>query len=325
MAHYSMISRKSAKLIADTYMTHFKTGSLITYKAPDRTYYTVKNDEVNTFFYEREYETWFLQIMRRNVSDVNQFHNALTRIHTGETLIAATKDWELDRRLELGQRILKSLAEDIIKLYENVPEKEIDYSQAGSPEMQRILKAALKINRSAADSIVKLKAQLEIDGYIYRDGVLYPAESSIINEEEEQNLLEMLVKKLTLANRDIILNHLKLSEEHYLNGKWGDSISNSRNFLEAILENVAHALHAKKRLTTNPPNRPVLVREFLERQGFVDIVEKESISKVYGLISNTGSHPNIAEKDQARLMRHLALTFSQFVLLRYEGYLQNNP
>ena len=38
-------------------------------------------------------------------------------------------------------------------------------------------------------------------------------------------------------------------------------------------------------------------------------------------MSDTGGHPYMAAKDQARLMRHLALTFSQFVLLRLEGYI----
>jgi hypothetical protein len=110
-----------------------------------------------------------------------------------------------------------------------------------------------------------------------------------------------------------------------LNNKWGDSISNSRNFLEALLESISHTLHTKNGLTTSLPDRPVFVRDFLEQQGFIDRVEKDAISKVYGLISNTGAHPNIAEKDQARLMRHLALSFSQFALLRWEGYLKNNP
>jgi hypothetical protein len=50
--------------------------------------------------------------------------------------------------------------------------------------------------------------------------------------------------------------------------------------------------------------------------------EKKAISEIYGLLSETGGHPYIAENDQARLSRNLALTISQFVMLRYEGVLK---
>ena len=78
-------------------------------------------------------------------------------------------------------------------------------------------------------------------------------------------------------------------------------------------------------LTSNIASWPKEVRTFLESEKLIDQAEKEAIAKVYGLISNTGSHPNIAQKDQARLMRNLALTFSQYILLKWEGYLKNNP
>ena len=61
----------------------------------------------------------------------------------------------------------------------------------------------------------------------------------------------------------------------------------------------------------------------LERSGMLEKKEKEAIAQVYGLLSNTGGHPYIAERDQARLMRHLSLTFAQFVLLRLEGALRS--
>ena len=69
--------------------------------------------------------------------------------------------------------------------------------------------------------------------------------------------------------------------------------------------------------------KAVKVREYLEAVGLIDRPEHEAIAKIYGLISNTGVHPNIAAKDQARLMRHLALTLSQFMLLKYQGYINS--
>jgi hypothetical protein len=115
-----------------------------------------------------------------------------------------------------------------------------------------------------------------------------------------------------------------LSAEHYENGKWDDSISNSRKFFECVLQETAskHS-HAKKKfaLPTATLERPVLIREYLEKEGLLETKETEAIAKIYSLLSHTGNHPYMAEKDQARLLRHLALTLSQFVLLRLQGSL----
>jgi hypothetical protein len=56
----------------------------------------------------------------------------------------------------------------------------------------------------------------------------------------------------------------------------------------------------------------------------LDTKETETLAKVYGLLSQTGSHPNMAFNDQARLLRHLALAFSQFVMLRLQGSLKGS-
>jgi hypothetical protein len=247
------------------------------------------------------------------------------KIHTGEAIVSATKDWEWEKRRNLGQSLLKKLASDIINLYEGLPMNTYPYKFPQTEAQKNFTDSLNRNARLPYDLIKTLKNQLEIDGYIFRDGILYFSESSVIKEQEEQSILELLTNQLPLNDKPIIINHLKLSEEHYLNAKWGDSISNSRNFLEAILEGVARALHSKKNLTTKIPDRPVLVRDFLLNEGFLDLTEKEAVAKVYGLISNTGSHPNIAEQDEARLMRHLALTFSQYVLLNFETYLKRNP
>jgi len=65
----------------------------------------------------------------------------------------------------------------------------------------------------------------------------------------------------------------------------------------------------------------VRIREYLERAGLLEAKETKAIAAVYGLLSETGAHPYMAQNEQARLMRHLALTFSQFVMLRLKGKL----
>lgn len=115
-----------------------------------------------------------------------------------------------------------------------------------------------------------------------------------------------------------------LSEEHYIESRWGDSIANARQFLESVLRETA-SKHSLQCLSTPLPATtytwPVNVREYLQREGLFERKEKDALASVYGLLSNTGSHPYMAQEDQARLLRQLALTLAQFVMLRAKGAL----
>jgi hypothetical protein len=72
-------------------------------------------------------------------------------------------------------------------------------------------------------------------------------------------------------------------------------------------------------LPENVYSRPAEVREYLVTEKLLEKKEREALDKVYGLLSHTGSHPYMAEKDQARLLRQMSLLFCQFVMLRFEG------
>jgi hypothetical protein len=67
------------------------------------------------------------------------------------------------------------------------------------------------------------------------------------------------------------------------------------------------------------------VRDYLEQNGLLEGKEKDALAKVYGLLSETGGHPYMAQNEQARLLRHLALSFSQFAMLRFRGCLAARP
>ena len=167
-----------------------------------------------------------------------------------------------------------------------------------------------------------LVSELELDGYIFRDGTLFFTEAAVLDTEGEEGILEKLCKDLRLSKLDTISHHIKLSHEHYINKRWDDCISNSRKVLESILQEIAakhHMIVNGSELNGSIYSRPVAVRNYLEQIGLVEPKEKEAIAKIYGLLSEPGGHPYIAQKDQARLMRHLSLTFSQFSLLRLQG------
>ena len=69
---------------------------------------------------------------------------------------------------------------------------------------------------------------------------------------------------------------------------------------------------------------PVKVRDYLMEQGLILSEEKATLSSVYSLLSHTGGHPYMADCEQARLMRTLALVFAQFAMLRLRGSLREH-
>jgi hypothetical protein len=215
-------------------------------------------------------------------------------LHIGVDTTGKPLQWAEDTR----QLLLHKLAEDMLKWCDSEAHHMIDCST--------------------------LTKQLELDGYLYRNGRLYSPEESAIDEQEEVGLLEALVRQLRLGNAPLITLYLETSSTSYMDGTWHECIGNSRLFLETVLQECAsrYGELAGCPLSESAKGKPVEVRKYLQTVGLLEDYETECLSKVYGLLSHTGSHPYMADKDQARLMRHLALTFSQFVLLRTEGAVQ---
>ena len=120
------------------------------------------------------------------------------KLHTGESIFQNTTNWSWDQRAVYGQKLLIDLAEDLL----NIPEK-ID-----------------------GDDSKNLLKNLELDGYSYHNSHLFAPESDILDVKEKEGVLVNLYKSLGLQNQEIAFHHLQLSEEHYLNQKSDDSISN---------------------------------------------------------------------------------------------------
>jgi hypothetical protein len=292
-----MISRKSALLIYRFYEELFTEE--VGFAEPH-----LHTDAFWDLVYTHDYETWFLDLVKV-ATDPRKLKQLMLELHTGR-IIPKSKAVTIHGCQTAGREILKNLAVLALTITADMGHERETIGEIGQ----------------------ELKAQLELDGYIYKDKKLYLSESSVIDEPAEQSYLENLIDGLSLADANTIKHHLNRSEEHFIGGKWDDSIANSRKVLDAILNQVASAVYLKVNSAPIPP--PMLknatdIRAFLERQNIVTRVEREALDKNYGALSATGGHPYIAEKDQARLMRHLALTFSQFVLLRYQGFLANHP
>jgi len=295
-----MISRRTAYIISDVFEEIFTHQT-----RPYQTWITkVYKDPLYDFLYQNNYPAWLCNASRQIYDGYRGVKIFIMKLHTGETQFNATPNWNWTEREKLGQQYLISLSKDIL----NYISKE---------------------NKNLSKEIIELKdtliSNLELDGFIYKDNNLLSSEDNILNTEEETNILKELYKRLNLDNQQTAFHHLELSEKHYLGKKWDDSISNARKFLECTLQEVANAYSQSVKKIQLPPDiysKPVNVREYLEKEKVLETKEKKAISEIYSLLSKTGGHPYIAKNDQARLLRNLALTISQFVMLRYEGILK---
>lgn len=307
-----MITRRTALAIAEVYTEAFYSSYRATYGINQRTEYRVDIDKLYDFLYSCNYEAWFCNQSKKTINHGQSVGNAtrklkefIMKLHTGETQSQVTQEWTWEQRKRLGQEYLRNLAADILSKWYK------DWEQASSYSKPHI-----------ENKVSELLRNLELDGYIYQDSRLLAPESDILDTQEESGAIESLYEALRLENKDTTFHHLRLSEEHYLNSKWDDSISNSRKFLESVLQEIAK-LHSQQIKHVSLPestlSRPVMVRDYLENEGLLEHKEKEALASVYGLLSETGGHPYMAQNDQARLLRNLSLIFSQFVMLRLKG------
>ena len=220
-----MLKRSTTKILADILHALFSSSRTVQTINGRREYYSLQVDSLYDFLYERGYEAWFLNaahnLYRSNERALREF---IMRLHTGETVASSTQDWTWQQRAQLGQRLLRDLAQDIL-----ITSDQNKYMQS---EAKRL--------------VPQLISELELDGYLFRDGKLYFTEAAILNTEDEQGILEKLIKDLALSNQDVMKHTLELSETHYLDGKWDDCIANSRRFLEAVLQEIAAKYYLQK-------------------------------------------------------------------------------
>lgn len=308
-----MVGRRSVRALATLYDKVFSgyvtmSGHWADIMGPSYRLYT---DRLYDFLYESGYDSWFLNLVKAlPVADKRSLTEFIMRLHTGESLLQVTPNWTQEQRIQLGQQLLRRLATDALT-----------WTAAAS---------STEANEAKIET-ARLVAELELDGYLFRDGVLQFSEADVLDPQEETGILHALIRELGLANQNVMLHHLSNSESLYSDGRWGECITNARSFLESVLREVAsrYSTHLEEDpMPEDIYDKPFKVREWLQSHGLIESKEKEALSKVYGVLSHEGGHPYIAERDQARLMRHLALTFAQFVLLKLRGALasaQGNP
>ncbi len=294
-----MISRITAIAIAEFYEKKYTTKDTTGF------YYdriVIDKGNFYDFLYKADYEEWFLNSIK-DLYGERAIQEWVMRLHTGETISDAYPNYPESEKQLLGIKYLEKLAEDAL----------VEISTFNSTEKTIYNK-----------QINSLKRTLELDGYIFQNGKLQKPESDAIDIKEAKGVLKNLYEELNLGNQKTAFHHLDLSEQHFIDQKWDDSISNSRKFFESVLRETVKVIYENEKgiIPNTLFEKPQKVRDYLEAKKIIETKEKEAIAKLYGLLSHTGGHPYMAKSDQARLLRNLALTLSQFVLLSFKGLIK---
>lgn len=176
------------------------------------------------------------------------------------------------------------------------------------------------------DDTEKLLRFLELDGYTFINNKLIPIDLNPNEIKEVRNILFQKISTHTELNSKNLFYEIEQCEENYAKGKGHskDCISNCRNFVEQLLEDIAKS-SSKARGESPDLSQPVRVREYLLKSGFFDIDEKEKlVGGIYGYFSEKGSHPGIPDDKATRIARNIMLNFGYYLLEKFETWKKNN-
>lgn len=312
-----MLSRRTTLILGKLFNYAFQSVLRSGGHGGARSYTThgVRTHELYDFLYERDYDPSFCALAR-TLHGQRGLQDFVMQLHTGEAVVQITNEWTWEKRRLWGNSVLVRLAQDALN---DLGSTDVLGWFANAPARARLGEFTDELRRS-----------VELDGYVLRDGRLREPESDVLNTAEEAGALQALYQRLLLSDEPTAAHHLKQSESHYLENRWDDCISQSRKYLELVLLQVAVRYSEQVHGLPLPDfdklkRQPVLVRNYLKNEHLIDADEHDALWKVYGLLSGKGNHPFMAQSDQARLLRQLALIFAQFIMLRLEGRLQSSP
>ena len=312
-----MIGRRSTKRMAECAVAMFAQA-----KGIDRGNW-IPWDPVHDYFFERDFDAKFLKVVELAASRGERpFIEFFLGLHTGETVPGAV-GLSADALQAAGQLYLQSIAQEFLKHEEGL---RLIPAATNDRTRDAITAAQLRVMRAKwLPPIEALRSALELDGYAFRDGALYFRESSPVPAEKHRDLLVKLAQDLGLGEVSVFTHCLQVSEDRYQSQAWEDCVGNARKAMELAFFQCA-SLWSRRSAGANLPSdfekRPVKVREYFKDQGLISEKEHEALSKNYALLSEVGSHPYIAQADQARMLRQIALVLTEFVMVRTSGALK---
>jgi hypothetical protein len=161
--------------------------------------------------------------------------------------------------------------------------------------------------------------ELELDGYQWDGERLVHLEENVFDVGEQESTLLREYRSAELNGADRIAKELGDVDDQYVSEKWGDCIKHARDLLELTLDAVARGWAGSRgeELPKGAKERPVVIREYLQKTTLIDERERGFLDALWRLLSEQGGHPNMSERESARICRQYALSAAHFVLLRY--------
>ncbi len=142
---------------------------------------------------------------------------------------------------------------------------------------------------------------LEMDGFqVNQDRLSLAPSEGPVSEQEEEDRFAMLVRASGLPRAETILKHAKDAQALYVDGKDHPSLNESRNFLQALIDDLGtetdhHGGHAVG-LPSGTANRI----GYLRQVGFLTADEETAFCSAWGALS-AGSHPGVPAREEARI------------------------
>jgi len=305
-----MISRRSTKRLADLCLRTFRNRQSST-----TTPYWIPSDPVYDFLFERDFDLAFCNAANHTAyNGMCSFEEFILRLHTGES-VSSFKSAPLSAASE-GQGYLRQLSQQML-----LPAPTMRPAGMSQQTYDALTRESVRAIEECRQTLVR---SLELDGYVLRNGRLLHLESAIVDIDKQHGVLVEIAREVALANVDVLEHHFDASEEHFTEGRWDDCIAQARKFMECCHREGAvrwsqHFL--SKPLEAHVYERAQEAYSFLRKHGLLSQEEFDVVRETYSFLSAAGGHPYIANNDQARMLRQVALIYAECVLLRLKGRL----
>lgn len=188
--------------------------------------------------------------------------------------------------------------------------------QGKTDKLLRLLQSAM--SDLPEDSRRELEEALIRDGYVSTGKELLPDEPHAV--ELRSGLEALIARNAQELDHQVLLHHLKDSEEFFRLEKWDSCIGQARKFVEQLLADIANVISAQRGDRVDL-SKPVKVRDYFQACGFFDESErKKLVDGIYGYFSDEGAHPGISTQTTARFCLSVLWTFSFYVLEKFETW-----
>jgi hypothetical protein len=255
--------------------------------------------DLTTFFYEHNFPDWFIKRARSSYS------------FDWREIIPALRD----TRFILTDGYFDSPGSNITG---NPYLSDLEAASTGETLIERLTALAATLPQGEA-----VRRSLELEGLrIDKEKLTLAPVESVVNEQQEECRLAGLVKQGQLQNEAALLKHLADAQELFVQGKDHPSIGESRNLIQALVDDISAATHASGAYSFGYPAGMANRLQYLQDVGFFTPDEKTAFGAAWGFLS-AGSHPGIPSRDEARIGLILSLEFGQVLLLKFVNWAAN--